>query len=161
MWFDEGELTTLLGSKADKNFVIHKHSMKLQNNNCPRCDVALYEFCYPGTVVLVDGCKQCSGVWLDNNEWKAISHARDVSKNINCPKCHTNQKPADACSKCGIVFAKYEAENQEQNSDSSKANLNTENSIDEQSYADDIPGLKGSFLRSIDREIRRLTSRIF
>ena len=160
MWFDKGELTTLLGSRAKKYFEIPKFSVKVPDAECPRCNVSLYEFCYPGTLTLVDGCKQCDGVWLDNREWKAISHARDDSKKISCPKCHARQSPAESCRKCGIIIAKYRATEITNSTSQSatKKNLANNDVIEEQSYADDIPGIKGKLLRSIDSVVKDLSS---
>lgn len=161
MWFDKGELTALLGAKAKKDFVIPPFSTEVPNTKCPRCDDNLFEFCYPGTVTLVDGCKKCEGVWLDSNEFKAISQARNESNKINCPKCHTRQSPAESCVACGIIIAKYQAEGNNKNLNAApakKTSANTEDSTKEQSYAEDIPGLKGTLLRMIDRTIKSLSS---
>jgi Zn-finger nucleic acid-binding protein len=160
LWFDKGELTRSLGAKAKKYFVTPNFSVKVPDSKCPRCDDSLYEFCYPGTLTLVDGCKQCEGVWLDSNEWKAISHARDESNKINCPKCHTRQSPAESCVACGIIIAKYQTERIDKNLNtvSKKTIVNDNHSIKERSYADNIPGLKGMLLRMIDRTIKNLSS---
>ena len=162
MWFDKGELTTLLGARAKKDFVIPKFSSKVRDAECPRCDVSLYEFCYPGTLTLVDGCKQCKGVWLDNNEWKTISHARDESNNITCPKCDTRQALAESCQKCGIIIAKYQSLSKNKNNTLSRtASFANDRAINEKSYAENIPGLKGTLLRMIDSTIKKLSANIF
>jgi len=163
MWFDKGELSTLLGARAKRDFAIPKFSVEVPDAECPRCSVSLYEFCYPGTLTLVDGCKQCEGVWLDNKEWKAISHARDESSNIICPKCCTRQVPAESCTKCGIIIAKYQLSgtNKKQKKVSETTSFANDHVINEQSYADDIPGLKGTLLRMIDSTIKKLSTNVF
>lgn len=158
MWFDKGELAILLGARAKKDFVIPKFSAKVLGTECLRCNVSLYEFCYPGTLTLVDGCKQCEGVWLDNNEWKTISHVRDESNKITCPKCDTRQAPAESCQKCGIIIAKYQSASKNKKKTSSRASsFANDRAINEKSFAEDIPGLKGTLLRMIDSTIKKLS----
>lgn len=163
MWFDKGELCTLLGGQAQQNFSIPKFAAKIPNTHCPCCNVSLYEFCYPGTMTLVDGCKQCEGVWLDNREWKAINQARDENRKISCPQCHTRQHPAESCNSCGIIIAKYKAPPIADAQDGKAKNpkSNKQRADSESSYADNIPGLKGSLLRNIDLAIRGLTESLF
>ena len=163
MWFDKGELITLLGAKAKNDFVMPKFSIEVPDSKCPRCHDSLYEFCYPKTLILVDGCKQCEGVWLDSNEWKAISHARYQSNKINCPKCHTRQIPAESCIECGIIIAKYQLSgtNKKQKRFSEPTKLANGHVKKERSYADDIPGLKGTLLRMIDSTIKKLSNNLF
>ena len=66
IWFDKGELLGTLGKVIGIESVPN-HAFKAKNTICPKCDVNLFEYCYPGTTVLVDGCKQCEGVWLDDD----------------------------------------------------------------------------------------------
>jgi Zn-finger nucleic acid-binding protein/uncharacterized protein YxjI len=69
--------------------------------------VGLFEYCFPGTSILIDGCRQCFGVWLDRNEWSQIrASLRTVAPAITCPKCTTAQAAATACVNCGVVFEK-------------------------------------------------------
>ena len=154
IWLDKDELGELLGAKAKKDFSIPSFSTQLQNVDCPRCHVSLREFCYPDTLVLVDACKQCEGVWLDNNEWKAISRAREQSNKMACPKCHTVQAKAVSCTKCAVVIAKYQP-------NTSTESVPKKADTADKSYADDIPGLKGDLLRMIDAAIKRLSSGLF
>ena len=162
MWFDKGELTTLLGSKANKTFSMPKFSMEVPDSKCPRCQESLYEFCYPNTLILVDGCKQCEGVWLDNNEWKAINQAIDQNNKINCPKCHTQQSPAESCIACGVIIAKYELSEKDlkQANNTEPKKMTNKYVKKEKSYADDIPGLKGSLLRMIDSTKKKLSANL-
>jgi len=148
MWFDAGELAQWLGERAEKDFQIPTFAATVPGSECPRCSVDLYEFCYPGTLTLVDACKQCEGIWLDSKEWKAIGHARDESNKINCPKCDTRQMPSDSCKECGIFFAKY---NPDQMKQRAKAR------ISEKKAEDEISGLKGYLLGMIEDTIYKLS----
>lgn len=163
MWFDKGEFCTLLAGSAFQDFIIPKFATEMPNAHCPCCNTSLYEFCYPGTMILVDGCRQCEGIWLDHNEWKAISRARDENNKIACPKCHARQQPADSCNSCGIIIAKYNAPSKVDALGEAAKNTqaNIIKTANESSYADNIPGLRGSLLRKIDKTIRRLSESLF
>jgi len=162
-WFDKGELCTLLGNRAHQGFIIPKFAAKMPNTHCPCCNISLYEFCYPGTMILIDGCRQCEGIWLDNSEVKAIRHARDESNKITCPKCQTRQQSAESCCSCGIIIAKYNASStvDAHGCEAKSVKSNPPHATSEPSYADDIPGLRGSLLRRIDAVIKGLTASLF
>lgn len=165
LWFDKNEFSEILGTKAVKKLVVPNTALHNPKVKCPSCNNGLYEFFYPGTTTFIDACKSCGGIWLDNQEWKEINAARDISNKISCPKCKKLQNKSDSCVSCGIVFAKYNKINQV-SSDSKEAQpmpvleTATPESIPyeymEQSYADDIPGVKGMMLRFIDRSIAKL-----
>lgn len=74
---------------------------------CPKCFYALFEFCYPNTLTLVDACINCSGIWLDDLEWKQISTERNPASQMTCPKCSKQQKKSGSCIQCGIIIDKY------------------------------------------------------
>ena len=149
LWFDDGELGHVLGDKATRYFTVPAYAAMSHSRSCPRCNHPLYEFCYPGTMTLVDACKHCKGIWLDNNEWAQIAAARDIKNTITCPKCHKRQSKADSCIHCGIVFAKYGAIHDQPGK---------KKNIAGNSYAEDIPGIKGDLLRFIDSAIDYLTT---
>ena len=148
LWFDESELSKVLGNKATRYFNVPVNAAVNYSRPCPRCNHTLYEFCYPGTMTLIDACKHCKGIWLDKNEWKQIAAARDIKNMIACPKCHKFQLKSDSCINCGIVFAKYKAAHDPETKKKKPAG---------EGYADDIPGIKGVLLRFIDRSIDYLT----
>ena len=104
VWFDTGELDSLLGKRASPDFEIPQHAISHAGTQCPKCAAALYEFCYPGTLTLVDACKRCGGVWLDSREWKEISDELDPANRMTCPKCSATQKKAGSCASCGFVL---------------------------------------------------------
>jgi Zn-finger nucleic acid-binding protein len=165
VWFDAGELCNLLGSKALKPFKIPSFAQPLKGSHCPKCQKSLFEFCYPGTITLVDACMDCSGIWLDHNEWKEIGSARDEKNLMTCPKCSSVQVKAVSCGSCSIVIAKYlDRVKQDQDQDKNQEQKQPQEPQDsveqpesEMSYADDIPGVKGGMLRFIDRSITKLT----
>jgi Zn-finger nucleic acid-binding protein len=114
LWFDRKELETLLKISV-KRLKIPSDARK-QSRYCPRCQRPLYAFCYPLTMVIVDMCAHCEGIWLDANEFKEIktvylTSERPDSQNrkIVCPKCGHSQDASNECLKCGIIFSKYRA----------------------------------------------------
>jgi Zn-finger nucleic acid-binding protein len=114
LWFDRKELETLLKISV-KQLEIPSDAKK-QSNHCPRCQKPLYAFCYPSTMVIVDMCAHCQGIWLDANEFKEIKTVYltsepvdSQSREILCPKCGHSQRASGECLKCGIIFSKYQA----------------------------------------------------
>lgn len=114
LWFDRKELETLL--KISVKQIKIPSGAKKQSNLCPRCQKPLYAFCYPYTMVIVDMCEHCEGIWLDANEFKEIKSVyltseriESQSRKIVCPKCGHAQRASSECLKCGIIFSKYRA----------------------------------------------------
>lgn len=168
IWFDQGELNEVLKKKSAHYFEVPKIALENDNCRCPKCNVGLYEFCYPGTVVFIDMCKSCGGVWLDSKEWTEIDTARLERNKIICPKCEVKQGRSPTCGSCGIVFSKYGREESDRgkaggkrrgSGDAPKSAVHSayEKQKPEESYADNIPGLKGRLLRFVDRSISSLT----
>ena len=112
IWFDRKELETLL-KIAVKKIAIPADAEE-QQFLCPRCQKALWAFNYPHTMVIVDMCAQCEGIWLDADEFKEIQWVLRTARRIEsqrpkiaCPKCGHEQQDASECLKCGIIFSKY------------------------------------------------------
>lgn len=160
IWFDDKELHGILGERAEKDLVIPGSARLDENMQCPRCHAGLYEFCYPGTMTMVNACKSCNGIWLDNMEWKEINAARDPGNQTTCPKCATRQPKSDSCINCGIVFAKYQPDARPDDTDNQPfepATPAVKPVISKNSGLDDVPGIKGTLLRFIDNTIETLT----
>jgi Zn-finger nucleic acid-binding protein len=66
IWLDKGELEQIMPLAIKKLSVPFKASQVAFF--CPRCQRHLYEFFYPQTLVLIDMCKDCSGIWFDNTK---------------------------------------------------------------------------------------------
>ena len=111
VWFDARELSHSLGRTEGEDYV-PQHAFKAKDTACPTCNVKLFEYCYPQTKVLVDGCKQCNGVWLDDAEWKQIKDTLYQQKEITCPKCNTKQASSATCTQCGLIFERYQEQQQ-------------------------------------------------
>jgi Zn-finger nucleic acid-binding protein len=111
IWFDRNELESLLKISV-KTLKIPPQARK-QPFDCPRCRRPLYAFSYPQTMVIVDMCAQCEGLWLDADEFKEIKLVHGSAQkrakqaaNITCPKCGHAQRDSKECTRCGIIFAK-------------------------------------------------------
>ena len=113
IWFDRSELESLL--KISVKTLKIPSQARQQPFHCPRCQKLLYAFSYPHTMVIVDMCPQCEGIWLDANEFKEIKFVCGTVENIvkqstdiTCPKCGHTQRDSNECMKCGIIFSKYQ-----------------------------------------------------
>ncbi|MFT7533519.1 MAG: Zn-finger nucleic acid-binding protein [Gammaproteobacteria bacterium] len=105
--FDKDELTSILGKRAAQDFEIPKYAASNSKDKCHKCNEGLHKFCYPNTMTMIDACKGCSGIWLDNLEWKEILEARHPDNQMTCPKCSAEQKKSDSCHYCGIIIDKF------------------------------------------------------
>lgn len=80
MFFEEDELRLAKDAK-DKNLVwldidLWKDQRKFKLNYgerlCPYCRIPLYEVYYGTSMIIVDICNICKGIWLDRGEFKKI-----------------------------------------------------------------------------------------
>ena len=92
-----------LGIKALKDLNMLHFSYQQPSIFCPRCQSLLHEFCYPDTMVFIEACKTCNGIWLAANERKEIGRARDIANQMSCPKCHKQQAVAKECNNSGVI----------------------------------------------------------
>ena len=105
IWFDDTELGKVLGNRAQRLDRVPVGSILQEMCRCPKCKDGLYTFCYPETLTMVEMCKTCLGMFLDNKEWKKIHDSREnVVLNCCCPKCQHMQVRAEACFACGYIF---------------------------------------------------------
>lgn len=74
LWFGKGSLTCALAVAAKDLKVLD--GAKPTELPCPTCDKPMYRFKYPQTLVVVDMCRHCEGVWLDRGELREIQAVR-------------------------------------------------------------------------------------
>lgn len=106
IWSDLNDLAASPG-RAKGQTSLPQYAHKRDNVVCPKCELSLFEYCYPGTEILVEGCQQCHGVWLDKMEMTAIRASLAVKKQLACPRCQMMQDSATVCTNCGVIFEKY------------------------------------------------------
>ncbi len=86
IWFDRTELEEFLSS-AIKGLSVPKKAFK-ETILCPKCGRPLYLFQYPQTIVNIDMCKKCRGLWLDAGEFKELRIVREyVAKSPDYKEC--------------------------------------------------------------------------
>jgi Zn-finger nucleic acid-binding protein/uncharacterized protein YxjI len=106
VWRDAQELRASLGQPRQAE-VVPAYALAGKSTLCPGCRVPLFEYCYPGTQVLVDGCRRCGGTWLDRDDWALIRGTIAADRSVVCPKCQAGQASTTTCERCGLIFAKY------------------------------------------------------
>ncbi len=74
LWFGKGSLTGALAVAAKDLKVLDGASPT--DLPCPTCSKPLCRFKYPQTMVAVDMCRGCSGIWLDKGELREIQAVR-------------------------------------------------------------------------------------
>lgn len=74
LWFGKGSLTRVMVVAAKELKVLDGASPT--ELPCPGCAKLLYRFTYPQTFVVVDMCRRCEGIWLDNGELREIQAVR-------------------------------------------------------------------------------------
>lgn len=93
-------------------FIIPAHAFAAQDTPCPECQCDLYEYCYPNTDILIDGCKSCQGLWLDHQEIHKIIKAQRNRVAIQCPRCqqintvNKDELTFSSCSSCNSLLHK-------------------------------------------------------
>ncbi len=75
VWYDGGELQRLMTVAAGELHVLDASAPS--ERLCPRCLRRMFVFNFPRTVVTVDMCGHCRGLWLDASESKEIKTVRD------------------------------------------------------------------------------------
>ena len=74
IWFEHGELEKVL-KDAYAHLRVPASARRL-SLSCPACLKPLYAFHYPQTMVNVDMCKTCRGMWVDAGEYTEINQVR-------------------------------------------------------------------------------------
>mgnify|MGYP003644344027 CR=1 FL=1 len=93
---------------------------------CPKCKLNMQLKSYGELgAAEVDYCQGCGGIWLDPGELERIQlyyRAVHDSKlptttpekpSFACPRCGVAQPESDECSSCGIIFARFQARQSE------------------------------------------------
>lgn len=78
VWFDAKELEIVSGVAIKQ--LEAPLSAKRSKRACPRCQDPLRTFHYPQTMVEIDFCASCHGLWLDRGELKEIHTIRQHLK---------------------------------------------------------------------------------
>lgn len=112
IWFDESELKALLQidplsllSLEDRAAPdVYYTPEEVINRRCPRCAIPLhaYRYLYDSPVEL-DGCAQCHGIWVENEELRHLYEILQVQRAME----------PDAEEKRRLAIAQYEMESQE------------------------------------------------
>lgn len=74
IWLDEGEIERVCKFAA-RNMPMPAGA-ESSDRDCPKCKVPMRLFDYPGTMVAVDMCPDCNGIWVDSGEIKEIGLVR-------------------------------------------------------------------------------------
>lgn len=149
-WFDQGEVAEVLGARAVHPLPFPADAAVNASRDCPRCHQPLVLFAYPGTLTVIDACRQCHGIWFDADELKGIHEARSQSR-MSCPKCGSVQPEAESCATCGVLVAKVRAAAAERSPELPRVRRPTP-----PAPASEPRGLKQSILSFIDAALARL-----
>ncbi len=74
LWCDRGELERMLDVVVSDLEI--PHDSELSTRKCPRCSRTLRAIPYRGTLVTVDACTNCAGLWLDGGELQSLRERR-------------------------------------------------------------------------------------
>lgn len=80
VWFDKDEVEKAV-PYAIKDLSVPSDATP-GRRICPHCFDRMYTFDYPQTLVTVDMCRNCKGVWLDSGEAREIKAVR-ASEELN------------------------------------------------------------------------------
>jgi len=154
IWFEDGQLEHLFGKLAVDKAHVPDYARDNPHRECPVCRTPLAWFCYPGGTILIDMCRGCGGIWLDDHELTQLQAAVHAERElITCPKCGTRQPKAEECTHCGIVFSKYRATEDADSQHPVPKENGTPKDVSKGPTT-----IKGSLLRFIDRAIDTLTT---
>ena len=154
VWFDDGEIGQVIGSPGAPRLTVPPNARPAAGQRCPRCAETLFVFAYPGTMTVVEACRSCSGVWLDAGELDDI-HRASAGRRMECPRCGHEQPRAESCVQCGIVISKA-SEPPRRRAEAPAQRAPRQG----QAMHDEIPGVKGTLIRFIDRSLETIVSGI-
>jgi Zn-finger nucleic acid-binding protein len=87
LWFTKNELENIKDKiPQDAWFDLdiwddkEKISSKESDKECPVCKLSLYSIDWDDSKIVIDLCKNCNGIWLDNGEFKkVIQYIKDTA----------------------------------------------------------------------------------
>lgn len=148
---------------------------------CPVCkNIQLEQKSYKDGALILDRCPGCNGAWFDKDElhtllgrksagYFEIPRISQQSDSMHCPKCKEGMYNLcyprttafiDMCKSCRGIWLdhnEWKEINQARSAKPADEQVRPIRDADvPRSYADDIPGIKGTLLRFIDRSIDRL-----
>ena len=82
-WFDGCELESV--SSVAVKHLAPPPTAEASERLCPRCEKPMSCFNYPQTLVTVDMCRKCRGIWLDGSELREIVTVREGLKKSGAP----------------------------------------------------------------------------
>jgi Zn-finger nucleic acid-binding protein len=147
VWFDDGEIAQVIGAIAVAHLAVPPGAVTKENMLCPRCRKPLALFSYPGTMSVVEACRDCKGVWLEAGEIQEIARARR-ERTMRCPSCGQEQPAAETCAKCGIIIRKF-----------ARPSTDARPPLRDSPPAE-IPGVKGTLIRFIDSNLQSMWNAI-
>jgi Zn-finger nucleic acid-binding protein len=78
MWCDRAELERMLNVVV-RDLDVPRRA-ELSTKKCPSCGIRLHAYPYRGTLVTVDACPKCLGIWLDGGELQRLRERRGFIK---------------------------------------------------------------------------------
>ncbi len=84
IWFDRGELAAFASLSQDIPALREVwHDARVTQCPCPRCQTPLEELHYQSdSILLVDRCPLCGGIWLDEGELSSVSALSNTSERL-------------------------------------------------------------------------------
>lgn len=86
LWFAKGSLTSAMAVAA-KDLKVLDDAMPT-DLLCPTCNKSMFRFKYPQTLVTIDMCGCCDGIWLDKGELGEIQTVRSHLQSIGELEAH-------------------------------------------------------------------------
>ena len=90
-WLEESKVEILLGAQAANDIRVPSYAMP-SKKICPECQLALYEFCYPRTEIMLAGCKSCQGLSAERENINAINKLVKNLRQLKCLRCGANNR---------------------------------------------------------------------
>lgn len=72
IWLDKDEIDHLLPGNTPELKI--PGNAEVAQRCCPKCKCQFRTFVFPNTLVHIDMCPQCQGLWFDQRELKEIQH---------------------------------------------------------------------------------------